>query len=141
MSDSHGSGLPNETGINTAGVSVSIILTLLMIPMLMAGVYGYFMRGMAAEVQAKQEGYSSGELAASRAVWDAERDSYGVVDQANSRYRIPLDAAKKLVVVQAREQREAAIAAARAAEEAAMMEGEGTPAETSEGAPSKNGDR
>lgn len=125
MSSSHGQAqLPNETAINTSGVASWIIGLGLMLPLLLAGVYGFFQRVSVEEMQTKVMSAPTTELDESRQQWDDESKGYGIVERGAEgvRYRIPVDKARALVIAEARAQREAALAAAAAAAEAAAQE-------------------
>lgn len=131
MSDSHGTGevLPNETYINTAGVAVWVIGSVLLLPFLLLGVYSYFQVVSQEMMRERIGAVPTVELNEARATWDAELNSSGIVDKEANRYRIPVDKAKSLYIADhkrllAEEKlRVEAAAAAEAEMEGAEMEG------------------
>ena len=131
MSDSHGTGevLPNETYINTAGVAVWVIGSVLLLPFLLLGVYSYFQVVSQEMMRERIGAVPTVELNEARATWDAELNSSGIVDKEANRYRTPGDKAKsrysadhKRLLAEEKLRGEAA-AAAEAEMEGAEMEG------------------
>lgn len=122
MHDAHGAedALPNETYINTVGVALSIGVTLIVIPIIIIGVYSYFQVVTQEMKMDRAMSAPTLQLDEAQTKWSTENTSYGVVDKAKGRYRIPLDEAKGLYIKDTKLR----IAEMKAAAEAAALEEE-----------------
>ena len=115
MSDHHGApGLPNETGINTLGVTITVVLTVMVVPVLMLAVYAMFQIEVARQFEEKIMNAPTTELHEAKAAWSQEAGTA----------KVSLKDASDLFIVEARVQKEEAIAAAKAAAEEAALNAE-----------------
>lgn len=122
MSDTHGHGAtrPNETFINTSGVTGWVTGVVLLVPVLLVGVYSYFQKVAFDEMRVKVMERPTTELDASRTQWAGERSSFGPVTE--DRYGwIPVDVAKDVYLSREKARREAEAAAQ------ALLQPEGVP--------------